>query len=79
MDCLFLLCYGDADAKLAVWNCKGSRELVNLTSRAMTSAQLRQQREDAEQLLWMCSRLLRGQLQYLMLIITLWYHDIGNL
>ncbi len=49
MDCLHMLAFGDSEAKLAIWNCKGPKELVDVFNRATD-----------EKLLWTASRLLKG-------------------
>ncbi len=48
-DCLHLLAFGDAEAKLAIWNSGGPREVVAVFEKA---------KED--KLLWTSSRLLKG-------------------
>ncbi len=48
-DCLQLLTTGDAEAKLAVWNCKGPRDVVNIVHKNRD-----------EKLQQTASRLLRG-------------------
>lgn len=50
-DCLQQLTHGDPEAKLAVWNCKGPRDIVAIVHRNRD-----------EKLQWTASRLLRGRL-----------------
>ncbi len=50
LDCLHLLAYGDTEAKLAIWNCKGPHEVVTVFDKAKD-----------EKVLLMSSRLLRGK------------------
>ena len=50
-DCLQILTFGDAEAKLAVWNSKGPRDVVNIVHRNRD-----------EKLQWTASRLLRGEI-----------------
>ena len=50
-NCLQILTFGDAEAKLAVWNSKGPRDVVNIVHRNRD-----------EKLQWTASRLLRGKL-----------------
>lgn len=58
MDCLHMLAFGDGEAKTAIWNSKGPKELVNVFTKATDS-----------KVIWMASKLLRGSL-FRTLIVT---------
>ena len=52
-DCLHMMAFGDDDAKLAIWNCKGPQELVAILRNRATAGD--------EKLVWTVSRLLKGE------------------